>query len=352
MLGNRLKLARAAAGLSLRDLSERMNQLVSAQALGKYERDEMLPSSPVLIALAKALKVSEAYLLSSGEELELAGVEFRKQKLATARDEAALKAQVLNRAERYLQIEDILAAESTDWKPPANFPRPVSSVDEAELAAQKLRDTWLLGEDPIPKLAEFLEERGIKVLAFGLADSISGMTAKIGRKGGRFVPVIVINANHPGERQRFTLAHELGHLVLEPAKDVDFDRAADRFAGAFLVPAAALLPEVGRRRHEVPLGELLRLKRLFLASMQCLIYRLRDLGVITPTLCAVLFARMSKLNIRMKEPEELPHEVTARFERLVFRSLAEELISESKAAELLDVTVRELSSMAELDAAV
>ena len=59
MIGARLKLARAAAGLSLRELESGLQGLVTAQAIGKYERDEMMPSSSVLIALARALKVTE-----------------------------------------------------------------------------------------------------------------------------------------------------------------------------------------------------------------------------------------------------------------------------------------------------
>ena len=55
MLGQRLKLARSAAGLSLRGLEERIENRVTAQAIGKYERDESVPSSGVLIALADAL---------------------------------------------------------------------------------------------------------------------------------------------------------------------------------------------------------------------------------------------------------------------------------------------------------
>src|SRR5437016_1560161 len=119
MFGDRLKLARTSAGLSLRELADRIGNLVTAQALGKYERDEMLPSSAVLMALAEALSVPESYLLSTGE-LELENVEFRKLKGAGAREQAALKAQVLRHTEKYLEIEDVLAAESTDWKPPPN----------------------------------------------------------------------------------------------------------------------------------------------------------------------------------------------------------------------------------------
>lgn len=68
MIGSRLKLARAAAGVSLRALEARLGGLVTAQAIGKYERDAMMPSSPVLIALAAALDVTEEHLLNTGED--------------------------------------------------------------------------------------------------------------------------------------------------------------------------------------------------------------------------------------------------------------------------------------------
>jgi transcriptional regulator with XRE-family HTH domain len=85
MIGQRLRLARAAAGLSLRDLEAKINKLVSAQAIGKYERDEDMPSSHVLSALADALNVSEDYLLAS-DEMVLDGVEFRKAEITSKKE--------------------------------------------------------------------------------------------------------------------------------------------------------------------------------------------------------------------------------------------------------------------------
>ena len=63
MLGQRLKIARTAAGLWLRDLSDRIGNQVSAQMIGRHEHDETMPESTALIALADALGVSENYLL-------------------------------------------------------------------------------------------------------------------------------------------------------------------------------------------------------------------------------------------------------------------------------------------------
>ncbi len=77
MFGDRLKLARKKSGYSLRGLSDALDGHVTAQAIGKYERGEMMPSSDVLIRLSKTLGVSLEYLLSEEVE-ELEAVEFRK----------------------------------------------------------------------------------------------------------------------------------------------------------------------------------------------------------------------------------------------------------------------------------
>ena len=80
MIGQRLKLARTAAGLSLRGLEARIGNRVTAQAIGKYERDESMASSGVLIALADALSVPVEYLVGD-QEMALESVEFRKKKI-------------------------------------------------------------------------------------------------------------------------------------------------------------------------------------------------------------------------------------------------------------------------------
>ena len=94
MIGQKLKLARLASGLSLRELAARIDGLVTAQAIGKYERDEDMPSSRVLIALACALDVTEDYLLND-DELVLEGIEFRK-KSASSREVATIEARTLH----------------------------------------------------------------------------------------------------------------------------------------------------------------------------------------------------------------------------------------------------------------
>ena len=168
MIGQRLKIARAAAGHSLRQLEAKIDNLVTAQAISKYERDESMPSSRVLIALANALDVSPEYLISDWD-IQLEGIEFRKKKPVTKREETRVEARVLDMLERYLTVEEILHLPSVDWDKPREAPWPVrEDTAEAEQAANRLRAHWGLGTDPIPNLVELLEERGIKVLAMDL----------------------------------------------------------------------------------------------------------------------------------------------------------------------------------------
>src|SRR5262245_53001731 len=125
MTDHRIKLARKKAGLSLRDLASKMDDLVSAQAIGKYERGEMAPSSDVLVALSKALDVSIPYLLSP-QGVELGEVEFRTKASTGAKDRSRVETEVLEWVERYLQIEQILEMESGSWECPGGLPQKVS----------------------------------------------------------------------------------------------------------------------------------------------------------------------------------------------------------------------------------
>ena len=354
MIGQKLKGARAAAGLSLRDLSARIGGRVTAQAIGKYERNEDMPSSGVLIALARALGVSEDYLLSASE-LALEGAEFRKKAGSSAREEAALEARAIHFMERYLAIEDLLNLRSVEWEKPWSAPYPVKELRDAEDAARSVREEWGLGNDPIPNLAELLEERGIKILSLDL-DDIDGLAAKVRRKDREAARVIVIKKSTWSERKRFNLAHELGHMVIDPAQGLDEEKAAHRFAGAFLIPADVLRSEVGAKRSSISLGELVALKQRFGVSIQAIAYRCKDLGILNQAAFARLFKIFAQRGWRAppyEEPGRLDPEVEEpkRFERLCYRALAERVIGESRAAELLGISVRELDARLDQQAA-
>ena len=344
MIGHRLKVARAAAGLSLRALEARVGGRVTAPAISKYERDQSVPGAGVLIALAEALHVSVDHL-TGDPDFTLETVEFRKKALTSRREEARVEAQVVRLLERYLTVETLLRLAGRGWDRPREAPYPIREVQDAEYAARGVRTDWKLGAAPISNLVELLEGRGIKVLAIDLA-TIDGLTARVRRPGADAASVVVVNRKTRGERQRFTLAHELGHMVLRVAPRVDAEKAAHRFAGALLMPAETLRAEVGARRRSMGWSELFALKQLFGVSVQALALRCRELGIFDKTLFERLYRDFSRLGWRSppyREPHPRSGEKPRRFERLCLRALAERAISEAKAAELLGIAARELS---------
>lgn len=343
MLGERLRLARKRAGMSLRALEEALASKVSAQALSKYERDEMTPSSDVLLALSRALKVPVPYLLAV-EEAKLGEVDFRTRAGTSVKDRARVAAAVLEWVERYLQLERILALDSASWAAPFDSPRRLSSIDDAEGLADEVRSLWNLGLDPIPNLTELLEEKGLKVLLEDLPDAVSGFTCLVQRPAGvASVPVIVANSRKSLERRRLTLAHELAHRVIDPAglSEKEEELAMTRFASAFLMPRAHLVAEVGERRHLLSYRELIDLKRIYRVSGAALLVRLRDLGVIDQAILTYAFQTVAR-SWRSQEPDELEparergqREKPRRLRRLCMRAVAEKLIPVPKAADLL-----------------
>ena len=348
MIGRRLKLARTAAGLSLRGLEERIGRRATAQAIGRYERDESTPSSGVLTALADALSVQVEHL-DGGPGMGLESVEYRRKKIAGKREEARVEAKVLHLLERYLMVEEALGLTTVDWDRPREAPYPVvSHPAEADRAAHGLRSSWGLGLDPIPNLAELMEEHGIKVLSCALG-RIDGLTARV-RRAGKAIPVLVVNDSDPGERQRLTMARELGHLILEVAPRVDPEKAALRFAGALLMPAEALWAAMGKHRTAIGWEELFELKRLFGVSVEALCHRCKDLRIFSESLHRRLLKEITRFGWRTspgQEPLSMEGEEPRRFERLCCRALAEGAIAEAKAAELMEVSPRELKQRME-----
>ena len=190
MFSERLKLARKRSGLSLRALSSNMNRMVSAQAIGKYERGEMMPSSSVAIALANALDVATAYLLTPAV-VSLESVEFRKLASTKVRERAMVEATVLDHVDRYLQVEDLLDITSSISEVPDGAPYPAETAEDGELTAARVRRAWNLGGGPIPNMAELLEEHGIKVLKLDFPRAVDGLTCLVHRTDETAVPVVV-----------------------------------------------------------------------------------------------------------------------------------------------------------------
>jgi Zn-dependent peptidase ImmA (M78 family)/transcriptional regulator with XRE-family HTH domain len=344
MLAVRLKLARKKAGLSLQALSERMSPAVSAQAISKYESGKMMPSSAVLVSLGKALGVTLDFLMSSQVEA-LSGVEFRKHSSTSAQDRALAEALVIEKLEDYLAIEDILGLSD----PPDAFSavrcEDVESVEVIDQKARELRQKWELGIDPIPSMTVLLEEKGVKVIEADLPERFDGLACDVKRSGGKpDTEVVVISSRTNIDRRRFNLAHELAHRVIKGTASPEalkLEKAMNRFAAAFLVPADHLRREVGAQRQGITYHELISLKRSYGISAAAMLIRLRDVGLLPESTVNYAFRTYAR-PWRNSEPDPIQaeqglgaFEKPLRFERLVYRALAEDLISPVRAAKLL-----------------
>ena len=342
MFGKRLRLARKRAGLSLRSLAERMDPRVSAQAISKYEAGRMMPSSAVLVALGEALDVSLDFLMSDRIDV-LDGLEFRKDPGTSSRDRARAEAVLIDRLERYLTIEDILGIPAAGDR--FAHCRCDCLADEAEIdeRADRLREDWNLGMNPVPSLCALLEDKGIKVVEADLPERISGLACRAMRQGRVVADAVVVSKRTNVERKRFTLAHELAHKIIRSTGNpaIRLEAAMNRFAGAFLVPGRDLLEKVGARRRRVTYYEIARLKHAYGVSAAAMLVRLGQVGVLRPSAVRRAFATFARPWLTL-EPEPIQDdqgfgafERPQRFRRLVWRAVGEELISPVRGAALL-----------------
>jgi Zn-dependent peptidase ImmA (M78 family)/DNA-binding XRE family transcriptional regulator len=334
-LGERLKQARWRRGYSQQTVADRAG--VTKQAISKYERGEDTPGSGVLLRLSDALDASPEYFFRTRTVRVEPPVYRRKHPLGRT-EEKAIQAEVQDWLERYLEVEDLAGSAPPEASALSRLKsRQIADLNDVEDAAEELRADWQLGLDAIENLTDVLEDKGALVHAIEAPDAFDALTFLV---DGR--PAIIVNKNQPGDRMRFSIAHELAHNVLEIAPGMDDEKAANRFAAAFLVPRETARAALGPGRRCLDLVELSFLKERYGLSVQGWIHRAEDLGILSRGAAARQFQQLVQAGLRDSEigPPRSP-EQPRRMERLVRRALAEQWISRSRAAELLGMALAE-----------
>lgn len=339
MIADRIRQARLAAGLTLGALGERVG--VSHTAIQKYEKGLLTPSSTQLLKLARACGFRTEYFFRT-HTVELLQPEFRKLSTFGKTAQDALKIKVVELVEKRVELLSAFPELPLPaFALPANLPAHITSLDEIEAFSDLVRNAWQLGLNPIADLTDTLEGLGLLVIVVDEENlGFSGLTAHARTEDVREYPVVAVSKRWLGDRQRFTLAHELGHMLLEGrlADGINEEKACDRFAGAFLAPRFAVLQLLGAQRHALEWQELYALKHEFGLSMAGWLQRAKQCGVITEAAHLSMFKRFSAKGWRKTEPgQPLLQEHPRLFDQLVYRALAEQYISEAKAAELLGI---------------
>ncbi len=339
LFAERLKSARMMNGFSLQDLSDKLENRVSRQALHKYENGEVIPDSDMLNYLCEALSVRPDYFTRE-TLVELGEISFRKIENLPSKEQNIIIERTREVLERYIELEEIMGI-SKPFKQPEMISS-ITSIEDIEQAAKKVREVWNLCDNPIPNVLELLDNKNIKMIQIEASVDFDGLQTWINEK----IPVIVLNKAKlkSSDRIRFSAFHELGHLLL-PLKGVT-EKLAEKychaFAGAMLFPKKAVIKEFGEKRTNISIQELGLVKKKYGISLQAIIYRLKELGIISAYYMSYYFKYIVQMGWKVVEPYEYEgKEESNRFDQLLFRALSEELISLSKAASLDNMKLAE-----------
>lgn len=338
IFSERFKSARLMKGFSLQDLANALDNKLSRQALHRYEKGEVIPDNDKINLLSKVLEVSPDYFFRS-TKVELGEVEFRKLSKMPQKEASIIKEKTKEKLSRYLELEGILGLPNEFDNHLKDF-EVVTTYEQVNRAAELLREKWNLGNGAIFNVVEILEDKNIKVVNLDVDEDFDGLQTFVNDT----IPVVAYNlkkANKP-DRIRFTLLHELAHLLLKFGNVTERQKETlcHQFAGAMLLPEKTIKAELGEHRNKLSSLELANIKKQYGISMQAIIMRAKDCGIINENYTKQLFFLFKQMNWKVDEPYDYEGvEQSNRFEQLLFRALIEDQISMSKAASLNNQTL-------------
>jgi Zn-dependent peptidase ImmA (M78 family)/transcriptional regulator with XRE-family HTH domain len=292
---NMILLARESRGLTQTELAIKLNSYKAN--ISRLEHGYTAADEEILVALAEATNYPPQFFLQKGEILPV-NLSYRKRKNVPAKLITPIEAQ-MNIIRRHVQFITRAMEQQVPALPVFN----VDDINTPEKIASLVRRKWNMTAGAVDNLSKLLEEKGIIISHFdfgtGRVDSCSMLTDD-------GYPIIFLNKNLLGDRQRFSLAFELGHLIMhtfcEVPHDRDINHEANLFAAGFLMPAKDILKDF---KDGITLPLLGELKRKWKLSMIALLYRADDLGLLTANQKRYMVQQFNDQRIRRREPTEL-----------------------------------------------
>lgn len=288
--GERVKQARELIGLTQSELARKVGitQAMVAHVEGGFKQ----PSDDVLEAIAHAAQLPVSYFKRGAvPELPAGSLLFRAK--------AAGSRKKIRRSYRHAQITLEIAQELSKKVRtiPIRLPSRASSPEDAAVSTRRV--LGLGASEPIPHLIRAVEKAGAIVLVLPKDEITDAFAVWVGG-----LPVLAYAENAAGDRVRFTVAHELGHLVMHTLPGSgDLERQAHQFAGELLLPKAAICRDFDRLG--VSLSSVAQLKLRWGVSMQALIRRAKDVDHITERQYHYLMQQLSAKGWRTAEPSNL-----------------------------------------------
>ncbi|MFE7839471.1 helix-turn-helix domain-containing protein [Streptomyces sp. NPDC057474] len=304
----RLTQARRLAEMTKKDVAQALG--VTPAAVGQYETGVSRPRPDLIPRLAEVLGVPATFFLVGrpANRLDSSMAHFRSLRSTpkSQRERALAFAEqvweLTYALERRIQLPlvNLPGFAGGEVHPGAELP-----TDPAA-AARELRRRWGMGDGPVTHLVRRMESHGIVVVMPPASDPSAATVDAFSTRAAR--PLVVLTANRADDvyRHRFTAAHELGHLVLhgDATGDSRQEKEADAFAAEFLTPQGSILPLLPKR---MDLARLAELRQVWGVSIHSLVYRCRELGLISDATSSRAYQRLRALD---GQPGFIPESVS------------------------------------------
>ena len=309
-----LTLAREARGLTQAELSELLG--LGQGTVSKYETGVNIPGDEFIVDAGRALGYPPEFFTQPGRPYGFPPFHYRKRKKLSAKVLGRIVAEMNLRRMHVAQLMISCPVRSNRFIPEVDldeFRGPSRGRASLEDVARSVREGWMLPRGPVEDLTAVIEENGGIVIPcrFG-SDLIDAMSQRIDG-----MPVLFfVNEEAPADRQRHTLAHELGHMVLHTIAlklDDEMECEADEFAGAFMLPAE----EVRIQLRRFDLRHLANMKSYWKVSMQAIAKRADTLQLVTPYQSKKFWIEMGQLGYRKREPNEPKPERPMALKRMI-----------------------------------
>lgn len=265
----------------------------------------------LLPRIAAALRFPIEFFYQPGERLGFGSSSFyyRKKAVMTAADRKRISGVV-----NVLRLAIRKLLNSVELEPSRKLPcfRLDDFGESPEHVARAVRAAWNLPEGPVKNVTALVESAGVIVVPCDFGTRAMDATSL---RLTDMPPLIFISKAIPGDRWRFTLAHELGHLVMHDLPRETMEEEADQFAAEFLMPESEMKAQFSRY-PKIRIQDLANLKPYWKVSMAALLYRATTTGDLTSAQSRALWMQMSKAGYRIKEPLPLKVERTSNFEGL------------------------------------
>lgn len=288
-----LEAARLSRGLTQAELAKSSG--VAQGIISKFETGA-IPSDERLRVLARILEVPTELIDGTTTQAPHTRVFHRKQASLPMKARNQLQADMLL---AHVRVSRLVGDGAQHQVP--RLPLPDNRWYGPDDRARELRQRWDIPAGPVVNMVDVMERHGVPCLVW---DVSSARVDAISSWPDDAPPIVLLGSHAPGDRLRFTIAHELGHAVLHEVPSAESETEADIFASEFLMPEEDIRGDLA----DVSLASLANLKRKWGVSIAALMRRARDLGTISDSKYRSLNIELSSAGMRKNEPVQIERE--------------------------------------------